>query len=204
MKIKICGLYRDEDIDAINSALPDWAGFVIDVPFSHRSVTALRAKQLISKLSTEVSPVGVFFDASPEQVADAAKLANLQAVQLHGAETNDNIKLIRQLLYDRDIDCQVWKAFKVKGDASIQAANASLADIVLLDGGVGEGRAFNWQLCTKMERPFIIAGGLTPQSISDALATGAMACDLSSGVETDKMKDPLKIEAAVAAARSIK
>lgn len=203
-KIKICGLSREEDIDAVNVSHPDWAGFVIDVPFSHRSVSAARAKELISRLSPGIEPVGVFFDSKPDEIVNAARVAGFSAIQLHGAESEEEIAQIRETLKELSIVCDIWKAFKVKDESSISDAQSSSADLVLLDGGAGEGNAFNWDLCASIDRPFIIAGGLTPENIPDALRkTGAFACDLSSGVETEKLKDPHKIESAINAARSV-
>lgn len=205
MQIKICGLFREEDIEAINAAAPDWAGFIIDVPFSHRSISASKAKDLVTKLSPGVKPVGVFFNATPEHVADAAEIANFHAVQLHGEENEEDLAQLRRLLDERSLDCRIWKAFKVKDAATIAQAQKSSADVVLLDGGTGDGRTFNWDLCSSINRPFIVAGGLDPENIEQALTrTGAFACDLSSGVETEKLKDPAKINAAVNAARSVK
>ena len=204
MQIKICGLYRDVDVDAVNEAAPDWAGFIINVPFSHRSISAKRAAKLVSRLNESIKPVGVFFNSPPEEIADAAELAGFSIVQLHGDETNEDIELIRNLFSGRSLDCQIWKAFKIENEESIAKARESSADLVLLDGGTGEGRTFNWQLCTMIDRPFIVAGGLSQENIADAFeATSAFACDLSSGVETNKMKDPIKIKAAVDVARSI-
>lgn len=205
MQIKICGLFRDEDIEAINAAAPDWAGFIIDVPFSHRSISVSKAKNLASRLTLGIKPVGVFFNETPEHIAEAAEKANFSAVQLHGEENEEDLAQLKRLLEERSLDCRIWKAFKVEDAASIAQAQKSSADVVLLDGGTGEGRAFNWELCASMDRPFIVAGGLDPENIEQALtATGAFACDLSSGVETEKIKDPAKINAAVKAARSVK
>lgn len=203
-KIKICGLYREDDIKAVNEARPDWGGFIIDVPFSHRSVCASRAKQLISNLSDDIKPVGVFFDNEPENIVNAVQEAGFSIVQLHGSENDEVISQIRELLDERSLVCSIWKAFKIESEDDIALAQESKADVVLLDGGTGEGRVFNWDLCSSIERPFIIAGGLEPNNIPDALReTGAFACDLSSGVETNKLKDPEKIIRAVEAARSI-
>lgn len=205
MQIKICGLFRDEDIEAVNAVSPDWAGFIIDVPFSHRSISASEAKDLISQLAPGIQPVGVFFNETPEHVAEAADIANFSAVQLHGEENEEDLAQLRRLLDERSLDCRIWKAFKAKDAATIAQAQNSSADVVLLDGGTGDGRTFNWDLCSSLSRPFIVAGGLDPENIEQALkCTGAFACDLSSGVETDKLKDPAKINAAVKAARSVK
>ena len=96
----------------------------------------------------------------------------------------------------------MWKAFKVHSAGDLAAANASAADMVLLDNGYGTGAAFDWSLTQGVTRPYILAGGLTPENIPDAIARlRPWGLDISSGVETDKKKDFTKIMAAVAAAR---
>ena len=91
---------------------------------------------------------------------------------------------------------------QIRGPANLDAANASTADLVLLDNGYGTGQAFDWSLTGGVKRPFLLAGGLTPEIIPSAIAQlHPYGLDLSSGVETDRKKDPEKILAAVAAAR---
>ena len=97
---------------------------------------------------------------------------------------------------------EIWKAFKVRSQVDLDAANTSSADMVLLDNGYGTGESFDWSLAGGVSRPFLLAGGLTPETIPDAIQQlHPYGLDISSGVETDKKKDPNKILAAVAAAR---
>ena len=98
--------------------------------------------------------------------------------------------------------CVIWKTFQVRSAADLRAVHASAADLVLLDNGCGTGETFDWSLAGGVTRPFLLAGGLTPENIPAAVAAlHPYGLDLSSGVETEKKKDRHKIEAAVAAAR---
>ena len=83
------------------------------------------------------------------------------------------------------------------------SAAASSADLVVLDNGAGTGQVFDWSLLKGFPRPYLLAGGLTPDNLPQAAALGPFGVDLSSGVETDGKKDEAKILAAVAAARRV-
>lgn len=197
-KIKICGLFRDRDVDYVNEALPDYCGFIIDFPKSHRSVTPDRVRALRRRLVDAVTPVGVFVDQPVEAVAALLKDGTISIAQLHGHEDADYIAALRDLAPGRP----VWKAFRVRTAEDKAAAAASMADMVLLDGGQGSGQVFDWSLTAGVGRPFFLAGGLTPDNIPQAVARlRPHGLDLSSGVETERRKDREKILAAVAAAR---
>ena len=197
-KIKICGLYRLCDMDYVNRAGPDWCGFVINFPKSHRSVTPEQARKLRSGLSRHVRPVGVFVDRPAEEVVALLNDGTITAAQLHGREDETYIARIRALAPGYEI----WKAFQIRSAVDLDAANASTADLVLLDNGYGTGETFDWSLAGGVKRPFLLAGGLTPENIPGAIRQlRPYGLDVSSGVETDKKKDPSKILAAVAAAR---
>ena len=96
-KIKICGLYRACDVEYVNRARPDWCGFVINFPKSHRSVTAQWARELRAGLSRCVRPVGVFVDRPPEEVAALLNDGTLAVAQLHGHEDADYIARLRAM-----------------------------------------------------------------------------------------------------------
>ncbi len=197
-KIKICGLYRPEDVDYVNEAKPDWCGFIINFPRSHRNLTPDRVRELRSHLDPGVTPVGVFVDSPVETVAALLNDGTISIAQLHGREDEGYIAALRKM----SPGCTVWKAFKVRAPADLAAANASTADLVLLDNGYGTGEPFDWSLAGGVTRPYILAGGLTPENIPDAVRTlRPWGLDISSGVETDRKKDLQKILAAVAAAR---
>lgn len=198
MKIKICGLFRPEDALMVNEFPPDYAGFILHFPRSRRHVTCGQAAEIRGLLRPEIGAVGVFVDRPPEEVASAAEQLSLDAVQLHGSEDEDYIAALRRL-----ISLPVWKAFVVRSADDADRALRSSADEILLDGGMGQGRGFDLSLTEGFGRPFILAGGLTPESIPGAARIpGVIMADLSSGVETGGVKDREKIRAAVSAARN--
>lgn len=197
-KIKICGLFRPCDIDYVNEARPDWCGFIIDFPRSHRSVTPDQVRSLRVGLDPAIVPVGVFVDRPAEEAAALLNDGTIQVAQLHGREDAAYIAALRALAPGKEI----WKAFKVRSPEDLAAAAASPADRILLDNGYGTGQSFDWSLAGSVTRPFLLAGGLTSENIPDAVARlHPYGLDLSSGVETDRLKDRDKILAAVAAAR---
>ncbi|WP_295616621.1 phosphoribosylanthranilate isomerase [uncultured Intestinimonas sp.] len=197
-KIKICGLFRPCDIDYVNEARPDWCGFIIDFPRSHRSVTPDQVRSLRAGLDPAIVPVGVFVDRPAEEAAALLNDGTTQVAQLHGREDAAYIAALRALAPGKEI----WKAFKVRSPEDLAAAAASPADRILLDNGYGTGQSFDWSLAGSVTRPFLLAGGLTSENIPDAVARlHPYGLDLSSGVETDRLKDRDKILAAVAAAR---
>jgi phosphoribosylanthranilate isomerase len=97
----------------------------------------------------------------------------------------------------------VIKAFRIEGREDVTAARDSAADLVLLDGGTGDGRTFDWSIIEGFGRDYILAGGLTPQNVGEAVRTlRPYAVDTSSGVETEQFKDENKIGAFIKAARA--
>lgn len=197
-KIKICGLFRPCDIDYVNEAKPDYCGFIINFPKSHRNVTPDQVRSLRERLDNAVTPVGVFVNQPPGTVAQLLNDGTISVAQLHGNEDEQYIAALRALAPGG----MIWKAFKIRAKDDLAAAMASTADMVLLDSGQGSGQTFDWSLTAGAERPFLLAGGLTPENIPQAVnSVRPWGLDLSSGVETDKEKDREKILAAVAAAR---
>lgn len=196
-KIKICGLSRRCDIGFVNRCGPDYAGFVVNVPKSRRSVTPEEARALSALLSPEVMPVGVFVNERAEVVASMLNDGIIFAAQLHGSEDEDYIGALR-----RRTGGILIQAFSVASPSDMERAAASPADYVLLDSGGGTGRTFDWRLIKGFKRPYFLAGGLGADNLPAALAElRPFAVDMSSGVETGGVKDPAKIEAAVAAVR---
>jgi phosphoribosylanthranilate isomerase len=197
-KIKICGLTRMEDIRAVNALLPEYIGFVF-APGSKRRVTPEQAGQLKQHLDSRIQAVGVFVDEEPENIARLFTEGIIDMAQLHGRETADDIRRLRQLT-----DKPIIQAFRADGEGAIQAAASSPADMILLDSGSGgTGECFDWSLPAALDRPYILAGGLNPANIRTALDTlHPYAVDVSSGVETNARKDPRKMEAFVRAVRT--
>ena len=187
--VKICGLTRLEDVEAVNALMPDMAGFVFYRP-SRRCVSG-DARELGSGLSPSIVKVGVFVDEDPLVIADLVGSGIIDAVQLHGVEDGAYIHGLRRL-----VDVPIIKTFLVRGPRDIGAANRSDADCVLLDAGMGSGMTFDWSLLDGMERDYILSGGLNPGNIRDAVEMlHPYGVDVSSGVETDGRKDPSKMSA---------
>ncbi len=195
-EIKICGLVRDRDADYVNEAGPDYAGFVLNFPQSRRSLSPEQAMRLRQRLRPGILAAGVFVNESIQAVCRAAELIGLDVIQLHGQEDAEYIAALRGLWSG-----PVWKAFRVRSIGDLAEAEASSADGILLDNGYGTGAAFDWSLAAGFQRPFFLAGGLTPENIPSAIrALRPKLLDVSSGVETAGCKDREKIRAAVLAA----
>ena len=156
--------------------------------------------RLRERLSDGILPVGVFVDQPPEYVAELQNAGTIAVAQLHGQEDEAYVTRLRALTGGKP----VWKAFRIRTPEDMAAARASTADRILLDNGTGTGAAFDWTLIQNIRRPWILAGGLTPERLPEAIRALRPWCvDLSSGVETDGKKDREKILAAVSAVRQI-
>ena len=190
-KVKFCGLKRIEDIHAANELRPDFAGFVFWEK-SNRNVLAEEALELGKALLPDIKKVGVFVDEDPERVAALLTDGIIDIAQLHGNEDEEYISKLRALAEGA---C-VIKAFVIKSKEDLVKAGKSSADYLLLDSGKGTGQTFNWELIAEagFERPFFLAGGLEPENVADAVKKlKPYAVDVSSGIETDGLKDPEKM-----------
>ncbi len=196
-KIKICGLFRLCDAEYVNRAMPDYAGLVF-CDKSRRYVSPAAAAKLRKEIDNRIPTVGVFVDADRELVIRLCRDKTISIAQLHGDEDEIYISALRRELPG----IEIWKAFKIAGEKDVESAAGSGADMVLLDNGGGTGESFDWSLIKSFPRSFIIAGGLKPENIGEAVSLlRPYGVDLSSGVETGGLKDFSKISAAVAAAR---
>lgn len=184
-KIKICGLRRREDIGYVNRALPDFAGFIINYPKSHRSCSVDKVRELCSRLDERILPVGVFVNEDPETVAGLLKEDTISLAQLHGSESPEMIRWLQ-----KETKKPVIKAFKIRNEDDIEEALQSPADYILLDQGYGGGQTFDWNLVPEIKRPWFLAGGLNSDNMAEAIERlEPWAVDLSSSVEIDKKKD---------------
>ena len=198
MKIKICGLTRYEDIDCVNRLRPDFCGFVF-APGSRRFLERERARELKQRLSPAIRGAGVFVNAEPEEAARLYREGIIDLIQLHGREDEQYIKSLRKMA-----DCPVIQAFSVRTSEDLRRAEESSADLILLDHGAGgTGQAFDWKLLADFRRPFLLAGGISPANVEEACALNPWGLDMSSGVETDGVKDPLKIETCIRRIRNV-
>ena len=215
-RVKLCGMFRDEDVLAVAQARPDMCGFIVDFPKSHRNVSADQLSHLCdaldeadaltaaavatSGLPVSVHPiwrVGVFVDEPLDSLVRIVREGRIDLVQLHGSESNAYISELRH-----ETGVGTIKAFRVRGEEDVAQAESSSADMVLLDNGQGTGESFDWSYVSRMHRPFILAGGLSPENVAQALSEAEpWGVDMSSGIETEGRKDPAKIKAAVHSVR---
>lgn len=197
-QVKVCGLMRSEDIEAVNAARPDYAGFVLEHPQSRHNVPLRNLRRLVAELNPEIARVGAFVNGPMEVIAGLLSEGVLGAAQLQGTENDEYIGRIRWMTSHG----RIWQAIRVERLEDVARAHASRADFVLLDVGLGGARPFDWSLLDAMERPFGLTGGLALENLPEALATNALLADVSDGVETDGLKDPEKIRAFVERVRA--
>lgn len=201
MKIKLCGMFRDCDIDYANEAKPDYIGFILGFPKSHRNIDAETARQLRSRLDTGIKAVGVFVNSPETTCAEYANCGIIDVIQLHGDEDADFIRRLRELT-----GALIIKAAKIRTPEDIGRVQALGADYVLLDNGTGTGEMFDHSLLdgAEIRQPFFLAGGLTPENLRQAAESVRPYCvDLSSGVETDRLKNREKMLEAVRVIREL-
>jgi phosphoribosylanthranilate isomerase len=192
MKIKICGLFREQDIDYVNEAKPDFIGFVF-AP-SKRQVTTAQAKQLRKHLHNNIVPVGVFVNAPISEIASLHKNGIISIAQLHGNENTDYINELKT-------HCNSMQIIKTVQSFELEKMNAdtfSAADYLLVDSGAGSGKNFNWEILNSklnqlLEKKWFLAGGINLENIKQAISFNPFCIDVSSGAETDGTKDRNKI-----------
>ena len=203
-RVKVCGNRLLQDAELAVS-LGAWAiGFIL-WPRSPRAVDPAVAAGLVRALRRKVEPVGVFVNASLDEVAQAADALGLTHIQLHGDEGPAFCTEAR-----RRTGCKVIKAARVASGADLQALERYRTDFHLLDTAVkgkygGSGESWNWELAAHRHSkvPAILSGGLTPENVAEGIAAvRPYAVDVASGVEAEPgVKDPAKVEAFFAAAR---
>ena len=184
-KMKLCGLFRPCDIDAANELKPEYIGFVF-APKSRRYVMPEEAAELKKLLDPDIQAVGVFVNEVPERIAALLNKGIIDIAQLHGVEDENDI----------------IKAFCIKESEDITNAESCSADYILLDSGEGTGTVFDWKKIQNIQRPYFLAGGLSIDNVENAVRQlNPYAVDVSSGIETDGLKDKTKMAAFVAAVR---
>ncbi len=206
LRIKICGITREEDAWAAVDAGADALGFVF-VPGTPRFIKPERAATITRHLPPFVSCVGLFVNADPALIRAAVTEARLDTVQLHGDESPEVGLLLRGQV-------RVIQAFRVQGPEILlqlpnyrKSADAWLLDAYVAGAAGGTGARFDWNLAVEareLGHPLILAGGLKPENIADAVRqVRPFAVDVSSGVEISPgRKDSEKVQRLIAAARS--
>ncbi len=194
-KIKMCGLMRLEDVQAANEVRPDYIGFIF-VKGRRRYISPDVATELKSALDPDIKAVGVFINEDISLITKLVKNGIVDAVQLHGDEDEEYIQSLRKSLEEvseKDKRCAIIKAFQLPGDAPELIRDCS-ADYVLLDSGTGSGKTFDWSSIGSISRDYFLAGGIDADNITEAVRTlRPYGIDVSSGIETDGMKDPAKM-----------
>lgn len=194
--IKFCGLRFPADIQAANAIRPDYVGFVF-APSSSRFVTRERAAELKAMLIPGIKAVGVFVNEKPEVVAGYLNSGVADIAQLHGSEDNTYIATLRSLT-----EKPLIQAFRIRSEADLERARKSPADLILLDSGAGTGSAFDWSVVKDVGRAYFLAGGLDADNVALAIRQlHPFAVDVSSGIETDRVKDERKMAAFAARVR---
>lgn len=197
VKIKICGLKRPCDIQAVNHEKPEYIGFVF--ADSRRRVTPVQALHLRKALSPDICPVGVFVNETVDTIISLVRQGAIDAIQLHGDETEDYIARLKVL-----VSRPIIKAVPVLKAGDVQKWAHTCADYLLFDKkGGGTGESFDWDLIGKINKPYFLAGGLDIDNIGEAIRkTNPFAVDISSGVETNGLKDHDKIKSIIGRIRN--
>lgn len=204
MKIKICGLMRDDDIEAVNDFMPDYIGFVF--AGEKRRLAAEQARELKNRLSSGIIAVGVFVNASIDYIEGLCADKIIDVVQLHGDEDTGYIEKLKRV-----VDNQIIKAVRVKNYKQILSAVKLPVDYLLFDTYEedmygGSGRTFDYSVLqeafVQMEKPctkYFLAGGIDINNIeaikkyAAGLRYQPYCLDVSTGVETDGKKERIKI-----------
>ena len=190
-QVKICGLSQPEHVAAAVEAGARYLGFNF-FPKSPRFVTPEEAAALMADVPPGVASIGLFVDPDDALLTETLALAPLDMIQLHGRESPARVAEIKALT-----GLPVMKALGVAGPEDLDALwdYGLVADMLLVDAKApkdavlpgGNGLAFDWRLLTgrKWLKPWLLAGGLTPANVAEAIRlTGAAGVDVSSGVET--------------------
>ena len=210
-KVKMCGISKIDTIPAVVEAKPDYMGLVF-AP-SKRQVTVEQAKTLVEELhkqyavrynSETIKTVGVFVNETIENLLKIAEEVKLDVIQLHGDEDESFIQILKE-----QSNVEVWKAVQVRSAADAEKWIDSSADMLLFDayhkderGGTGE--VFDWSSLDEFERPFMLAGGIDSTNVARAIRTvRPYGIDISSGIETEGVKDNEKMKAFTNIVRTI-
>ena len=198
MFVKICGITREEDALLAVAMGADAVGFIF-AP-SPRQVAATRVREIVPRLPPETTTIGVFRDATREQVVQTVDQCGLGGAQLHGRES------IEDSLWVGERVGLLIKAF-VAGEHELDRANDYGAQAVLIEGSSpGSGEVFDWSLAegAPSNQRIILSGGLDPENVADGIArVDPWGVDVATGVESAPgRKDARKVRSFVAAARA--
>lgn len=201
-KIKICGIMRKQDIDAVNAALPDYIGFVFAK--SRRQIDEKTAKELKDCLNPSIKVAGVFVNQDISCIEKLCSTNVIDIIQLHGDEDEEYIQRLKM-----NVSNEIIKAVRVKDRDDIKKSIEYSCDYLLFDtyheGNYGgTGKAFDWSMISGISKPYFLAGGINISNIEQAIRKCNPYCiDISSGAEQSGYKDPEKIMKLVEIVRKI-
>ena len=224
MVVKYCGITKEEEIQHLQKLPIDYVGFVF-YKKSKRFVDKEQARRLREKLNPFIPGVGVFVEEEIPKILELLQEGIIQGVQLHGEEEASYVLKLKEKMKKlrgeqtkptglragtqgtEQQETQqrgngspfLWQAFILKEEKDVERANASPADLILLDGGKGEGKEAEARLLRKIHRPYILAGGLSPENIAEKIkAFSPYGLDVSSGIEEQRedgvRKSPEKMD----------
>ena len=221
MKIKICGIFRYEDIEYINEAHPDYIGFVF-AP-SKRKVSPTLAAGLRARLTKEIITVGVFVNAPVKEIISLYQDGVISIAQLHGSEDKEYIeqlkeesmkislsgfgpipviKVIRSGLLEK-LSENTKSREKLDNYSGSFIVICNMADYLLIDSGAGCGKTFDWNILSpgtscsswlhSSGKKWFLAGGINMDNVKAAMGLNPFCIDISGGAETDGIKDRKKV-----------
>ncbi|HCJ07048.1 MAG TPA: N-(5'-phosphoribosyl)anthranilate isomerase [Lachnospiraceae bacterium] len=210
MQIKICGLKRPEDVAYVNAAMPEYAGFVF--AGTKRRITPEYARQLKGQMNPDIQTVGVFVNEEISTIVQLVKEDTINIVQLHGDEDLAYIDRLQDALGAHKVP--VIRAIRVQNQEQIKEAEKLPVDYLLLDAFHadeygGSGKVFDHNLIPPLTKPYLLAGGIDCNNVIEILQileeknNLPVAVDVSSSVETDGVKDAVKIDELVHLVHSI-
>jgi len=186
VKVKICGLTNYDDASAAMDMGADLLGFNF-YPKSPRYLTPQKAAAIIRKLPAFIDTVGVFVNASFDEIRKIIDHCQLNWVQLHGDEDPEFCRSFRS------VHVRTMKALRVKDKAGIERAEDFFTDAVLLDAFHpekygGTGLTFDWNIVGHIGKRIFLAGGINADNAADAVKLGVYGIDTCSGIETEPGK----------------
>jgi phosphoribosylanthranilate isomerase len=195
--VKICGITEPEDALLAAGLGADAVGMIFAA--SSRRISTAAARDIIRRLPPEILAVGVFRNERRERVVELANTIGLRAVQLHGDESPEDTRWVAARVP------AVIRAFSVRDPALALGADYGPHRLLIDSPSPGSGQVFDWSAVERVAagRPFILAGGLTPDNVADAIElVEPWGVDVATGVESSPgHKDPAKVRRFIQAAR---
>lgn len=190
--IKICGIFRKEDVIIVNKYLPEYIGFVFAK--SPRQITRAKAKELKSIVDPSIKVIGVFVDATIDTIMEIVEDGSIDGIQLHGKEDHQYIHALK-----KRTSLPIFKAVSLTKDTVLDED----VDYYIFDGkNPGSGQCFDWTMIKESKKPFFLAGGISLDNLHEAMEIDSYGIDVSSGVETNGYKEEVKIAALIGGIRN--